>query len=246
MTRQELLDDLASRIAGVRREHPVRVAIDGVDAAGKTTLADELVQPLQRRGGSVIRASIDGFHHPAGVRYHRGATSPEGYFLDSFDYTGLIDSLLRPLGPHGTRCYRRIIFDFRSDSALASPCEEAGPDAMLLFDMVFLLRPELRKYWDFTIFVRAGFEVTVRRAERRDRELLGTASDVRRRYEQRYVPGQELYFSEVRPEDWASVVFDNNDPAHPIMVQAAQQGDTTDGASRCLREAYARPQRADG
>ena len=39
--RQELLEDLASRIAKLRSEHPVRVAIDGVDAAGKTTLSDD-------------------------------------------------------------------------------------------------------------------------------------------------------------------------------------------------------------
>jgi hypothetical protein len=40
----------------------VRVAIDGVDGVGKTTLADELVAPLQLLGRDVIRASIDGFH----------------------------------------------------------------------------------------------------------------------------------------------------------------------------------------
>lgn len=41
MTREQLLSVLAHRISAVERTHPVRVAIDGVDAAGKTTLADE-------------------------------------------------------------------------------------------------------------------------------------------------------------------------------------------------------------
>ncbi len=222
---QELLDDLAARIVRVRREHPVRVAIDGVDAAGKTTLADDLVQPLQLLGRCVIRASIDGFHNPAEVRYRRGTSSPDGYYRDSFNNAALIDSLLRPLGPQGTRRYRRGIFDFRSDSALALPYEEVGPDGTLLFDGVFLLRPELRKHWDFTIFVRASFDVTVRRAEGRDLELFGKASDVRRRYEQRYVPGQQMYLSEVQPADLASVVIDNNDPTRPVLAREAQQGD---------------------
>ena len=39
--RQNLVRNLASRIVEVVRPHPIRVAIDGVDAAGKTTLADE-------------------------------------------------------------------------------------------------------------------------------------------------------------------------------------------------------------
>jgi hypothetical protein len=34
--------------------HPVRVAVDGVDAAGKTSLADELVGPLAARGRTVL------------------------------------------------------------------------------------------------------------------------------------------------------------------------------------------------
>src|SRR5712671_6202227 len=41
MNRSVLLKMLAERIVGVSRPNPVRVAIDGVDGAGKTTLADE-------------------------------------------------------------------------------------------------------------------------------------------------------------------------------------------------------------
>jgi len=75
MTRPELVAELASRIGRERCPHPIRVAIDGVDASGKTTLADELVAPLKRTGRFVIRASIDGFHHPATVRYRSGRLS---------------------------------------------------------------------------------------------------------------------------------------------------------------------------
>ena len=39
MKRSQLLDYLADQIIEIRRPHPVRVALDGPDAAGKTTLA---------------------------------------------------------------------------------------------------------------------------------------------------------------------------------------------------------------
>jgi uridine kinase len=217
MTRPDLVAELASRIGRVRCAHPVRVAIDGVDAAGKTTLADELAAPLERAGRVVIRASIDRFHNPAAVRYQRGRSSPEGYFRDSFNHAQLVETLLAPLGPGGDRRYRRAIFDFRLDRPVEAPVEEASPDAVLLFDGVFLLRPEFRPYWDFSIFVKADFEVTVARAEARDHRLFGSHEQVRQRYAERYVPGQRLYLAEAQPEAHASVVVDNNDAAHPTL-----------------------------
>jgi uridine kinase len=217
MSRHELVLELTLRISRIACTHPVRVAIDGVDAAGKSTLADELVAPLERLGRPVIRASIDGFHNPAAVRYRRAESSGEGYFRDSFNYPVLIEALLHPLGPGGDRRYRRAVFDFRVDAPVAAPLEEGPEDAVLLFDGVFLLIPELRPYWDYSIFVRAAFEVTVARAEIRDRELFGSSSKTRDRYEQRYVPGQRLYLSEVDPERHASVIVDNDDVTRPTL-----------------------------
>jgi uridine kinase len=69
MTRAKLLDEIAARILRLELPHPTRVAIDGVDAAGKTTLADELVRPLEAQGRHVIRASVDGFHRSSKIRY---------------------------------------------------------------------------------------------------------------------------------------------------------------------------------
>ena len=85
MTRDAFLEALCDHIGGARPPHPARIGIDGVDGAGKTSLADELVRPLEARGRSVIRASVDHFHNPRAVRYAAGRQSPEGYFQDSFD-----------------------------------------------------------------------------------------------------------------------------------------------------------------
>jgi uridine kinase len=75
--RAAVVRELADRIEAVQRPHPVRVAIDGVDAAGKTTFADELAAVLRRRGRDV----------------RRGELSPEGYYYDSFDYPALRQTL---------------------------------------------------------------------------------------------------------------------------------------------------------
>lgn len=192
--------------------------MDGIDAAGKTALANELGAVLEERGLPVIRASIDGFHQPRRIRHRRGPDSPEGYYFDSFDYPALCGVLLDPLGPHGSRRYRRAAFDFLADTALDAPVEEAPPNALLLVDGVFLLRPELDTRWDYRIFVDVPFDVAVRRAMLRDQALFGTANDVRERYLRRYMPGQQLYFDAVHPQERAQAIVRNADPANPTLV----------------------------
>ncbi len=158
MSRPALVERMAGLIDAVQCSHPVRVAIDGPDAAGKTTLADELASALRVRGRTVIRASIDGFHRPRADRYRRGEDSAQGYYEDSFDQAALRRELLDPLGPGGTRNYRRVVFDFRLDAPQAAPSAIAPGDAVLIFDGVFLLRPELVESWDITVFVSVGFD----------------------------------------------------------------------------------------
>jgi uridine kinase len=62
--RELVLRQLAECILALHHSHPVRVAIDGVDAAGKTTIANALSPIIACSGRHVIRASIDGFHRP--------------------------------------------------------------------------------------------------------------------------------------------------------------------------------------
>lgn len=218
MTRGQLLHRLTDLLVSIVHTHPLRVAIDGIDAAGKTTLADELALFIEARRRPVIRASIDGFHHPCSVRYRRGPDSPQGYNEDSFDYAALRAVLLDPLGPHGNRRYRRVVFDVRTDTPLSLPEEEAPIDAILLFDGVFLMRPELAGLWDYRILVSVTMEVALQRAMRRDLPLFGSPEMVQARYQQRYFPGQRLYYQAARPQEQADVIVDNNDPAHPQLV----------------------------
>ncbi|MCW3813906.1 hypothetical protein ONA91_05480 [Micromonospora sp. DR5-3] len=99
-------------------------------------------------------------------------------------------------------------------------CEPPAPaGAVLLFDGVFLLRPELREHWDVTVYLHVDPEETLRRALTRDVALFGSADVVRQRYRERYLPGQELYRAEARPAQRADVVLDMADPHHPAVVR---------------------------
>ncbi len=224
-TRDELLSRLAEAVQSVAIAHPTRVAVDGPPAAGKTTLADELAAVLRAQGREVIRATIEGFLRPRSQRFRRGEYSAEGNYFDSHDWAALRRVLLDPLGPGGDRRYRDAVYDRRTDTPLSQPATKAAVDAVLLFDGVFLLRPELNDGWDLRIFVSAGFEETLNRARVRAEALgrpLGSggpesisAAEVERRWRHRYKPGQQLYLDLARPTDQADIIVHNDEIERP-------------------------------
>jgi hypothetical protein len=95
--------------------------------------------------------------------------------------------------------YRRAVLDFRKDEAVEAPAETAPPNAILLFDGVFLHRDELVHLWDFTVFVDVTFETALERAVKRDAELFGCAEQARELYLRRYFPAQRAYLAACEP-----------------------------------------------
>jgi uridine kinase len=216
-TRAEMIGHLAEAIGSVTAPHPARIAVDGPPAAGKTTLADELAAVLRAQGREVIRATIDEFLFPRAQRYPRGEYSAEGCYFDAHDYHALNRVLLDPLGPGGDRRFQPAVYDRATDTASSPPVTTAPADAVLIFDGVFLLRPELIDRWDLRIFVSAELEKTVDRAVVRE----GRA-EVERRWRERYLPAQRLYFATARPADQADIVVHNDEPERPLWATRAK------------------------
>ena len=214
-TRDEMVGRLAEAVGSVTVAHPTRVAVDGPPAAGKTTLADELAVVLRSQGRDVIRATIDDFLFPRAQRYPRGEYSAEGCYFDTHDYDALNRVLLDPLGPGGDRHFRQAVYDRTADTVLSPPVAAAPAGAVLVFDGVFLMRPELMDRWDLRIFVSVALENTVDRAVVRERRVSSRA-DVERRWRERYIPSQQLYFAAVRPVEHADIIVHNDEPQAPV------------------------------
>jgi uridine kinase len=221
-TRDKLLRRLAEAVAAVPATHPTRVAIDGPPAAGKTTLADEVATILRAQGRAAIRATIDDFLFPRAQRYRRGEYSADGCYFDTHDYDTLNRVLLDPLGPHGDRRFRHAAYDHTADTVLSQPATTAPADAVLLFDDVFLMRPELTGRWDLRIFVTVAAERTVNRAVIRESPRSSQA-DVERRWRERYLPAQRLYLRTVRPTDHADIIWHNDEPQRPVWEIRARE-----------------------
>src|SRR5262249_58204748 len=60
--RQDVIEAVARTVFALPTTRVFRVAVDGVDGAGKTFFADELARAVRSAGRRVIRASLPPFH----------------------------------------------------------------------------------------------------------------------------------------------------------------------------------------
>lgn len=213
----QAVTELAALVMAVERPHPLRVGVDGWSAAGKTTLARELVAAINAAGRLAVQASLDDFK-TAVVRRGRYPTgSAEEYYYEMYDHQAIRSELLEPLGPGGDRSFRTATFDQQRQADLPVVRETAPPDAIVVVDGVFLCRPELNDLWDFRIFVDIDFGQVLERGSHRDQAWMDSLASAEERYRTRYIPGEQLYLQAVRPHSLADVVVDNRDLAHPVL-----------------------------
>ena len=191
------------------------VAIDGPDGSGKSTFAERLGHHLGPR--PVIIVHLDDFLNTAIVRHARGRFSPEGFWLDSYDYTAFCSSVLEPLDGNGDTWFRPACYDREADAFVVADPVLAPAHAVIMVEGLFLHREELAHRWTASVFLDVPFEETARRMAARD----GTPADPLHSSMRRYVEGQRLYYAAARPWERASLVVDNSGP-EPRMISASE------------------------
>ena len=101
--RTALVAKVADVVAGLSTGR-LRIAIDGLTGAGKTSFGHELAAALCDLGRATMRASMDDFKYPWRHARERGydRVSGEGYYRNAYDFGSARDLLLRPAGPSGS------------------------------------------------------------------------------------------------------------------------------------------------
>ena len=214
-----VLSALADHLTAFEVGHPLRVGIDGPCGSGKSTLATELVSAVAARGRDAVHLDSDGFHNPRDIRYRQGRSSARGYYEDAYDFGVLVERVLIPLGPNGSRIYATKVHDLISDQTKTDLVATAPEDAMVVFDCTFLQRGPLRDHWDQVIYLQVRRDVAVARGATRDAVALGGIENAYAAYDDRYTAAYDIYIREERPAERASIVIDHDDVENPRVVR---------------------------
>lgn len=209
--RRAVLEGIAGEFAQHYAHGRTLLGVDGPDAAGKTSFADDLALALRRAGFTVFRASLDDFHHPREHRYRAGRLSAEGYYRDAFDVSLFRRVLAEPFRLGGSTGFQLAGFDLARDVPREAEWMTGPADAVLVVDGVFLQRSELRGLWNFSVWLDAEADVRLARMVERD----GADADPESPANRRYSDAHRFYVRDTHPNAAASAIVDNTDPAHP-------------------------------
>ena len=199
---ENLVEELAVRLASRESDNRLRVAVDGAEPADPGRLADALTGPLRVRGRPAVRVDTGDFLRPASVRLESGRTNPDSFYTGWLDEAGLSREVLAPAGPDGSGRILDRLWDAGVDRAARAPYTQLPPNAIVLVSGPLLLGAGLE--FDFTVHLEMSAAALARRIPPESAWTL---------------PAYRRYAAEVAPETFADVVVRLDDPRRPALVE---------------------------
>ena len=164
------------------------VGIDGPGGSGKSTLARHL-----RDGADGIKiVEGDDFYRPMPEADRVALSAREGYERN-FDWERLREQVLAPLRSHNSARFQR--YDW--PSASLAEWHDVAAEGIVIVEGVYALRPQLRDFYDLTLFVDTPREERVRR-------MLDRNADDSERIT-RWMAAEDWYLDNIDPRSYASV-----------------------------------------
>lgn len=187
--------DLASQFAPASPGDRRLVAVDGPGGSGKSTFARRLARELTHLGQTVAVVPVDDFYRPASEE----GPEPEGLF----DLARLEREVLDPYLAGEPTSYRA--FDWNAGS-VSREVRRVGSPPILIVEGVFAASPLLGGHHSFGAWVEASRSLRLSRGLARDGEAArGTWTEL-------WMPREDRYFDQTRPDLRADLVVDGGRP----------------------------------
>ena len=202
----DLADVIAYRRLESKSGRALLVAISGIDASGKGSLASRLSTNLKRLGMNVATIGIDPWQ-TAPVLRQEAADPAEHFYLHGYRFEDLFERVIEPLRNDGALDLDVELLDPHTGRRYRSRLSHESVDVIVL-EGIFLFKRELRDRYDVSVWVDCSFPTALERAIVRNQEGLPEdrlVSD----YERVYFPAQRLHIQADRPREFADFHFPN-------------------------------------
>ena len=182
----ELCEEIESMIGDLKR---VIIAIDGMCAAGKTTLANKLKESFS--GACIV--SMDDFYLPFSQRSEAVMAEPGGHM----DYERFTEEVALPLWKAHPVSYG--VFDCHSQSIVRT-VEIPSDASLIIVEGTYATHPSIPDIYDYRLFVKTDSKTQKARVTLREGE--GAAA-----YFEKWIPREAVYFSAYMTEELADAVY---------------------------------------
>lgn len=206
------------------------VAVDGLDGSGKSMFAQALMAALADGGQAPVLLRVDDFRRPQDWS-RPGRTEAQLYYDDYYDLADL-DRCLRDFLA-GADSVEIPHYDAAAERLSGTRAIAFGAARLAVVEGVFILRVPTVAAEAAVIYVQVTADEARRRVLARDVGRGRAATEVARRIDARYAPGQIRYHQDFDPVGRAAVVVDNEDPQAPRTLRL-DPGRVPDAVLRAL------------
>src|ERR1051326_5042633 len=159
MNLEQIVDDVAKHRA---QNRSLLFAISGIDGSGKTTISKTITNELEAHGLRTALINLDAWHNPPEIRFSKHNAGLH-FYNHAFRFDELFRLLILPLKENReirltARLTRLPENDFFFHSYNFSNIN------VIILEGIFLLKQELRRHYDFALWIDCTFEKALDRA----------------------------------------------------------------------------------
>jgi uridine kinase len=221
MTTNQLTEKL---VADIEKKSDGRslfiVGVSGLDASGKSQIADSLSRKLSEKGKNILSMSGDSFQFPR--EYKEDFQEKDWatqHMRRTINFQKMIDELLQPLQALPDTLQLDIVdYDTKEKVKTAIPLQYP---LIVIIESIYLFSRRIMPYLNYKIFLDISIEEALTRAtlRKRDLELYGSVQGIERKYKQKNFPGYLEFGLLEDPKSHADVLIDNNDWKNPVIIK---------------------------
>jgi len=180
------------------------IGVDGLGGAGKSTYSEEVYDCLTNCGYNCYIFHLDDFIYKKEIRYNDSYSQDYCYYNLQWRYDYLIEKILKK-AQNDTPIEDSIeLYNKKQDNYYLKKIK-ISKGSIIIIEGIFLQRKEICDYFSYIIYIDVPQNIRLQRVLKRD-SYIGNRQEILKKYKERYIPAEEKYFFEYKPDKSANYI----------------------------------------